>query len=99
MSEPPGTRTVTVTNANGMHLVPCSLVAKLARQFAGDVHVHKGDLGVDAKNVLELMTLGAAQGTELRLTATGGDAEAALDRLVELFETGFEVDESPGHSA
>jgi phosphocarrier protein HPr len=94
MSDPPGTRTVTVTNENGMHLVPCSLVAKLARQYDGDVHIRKDSLAVDAKNVLELMTLGAACGTVLELTATGDDAEAALDRLVRLFESGFEVDES-----
>ncbi len=40
-----------------------------------------GEREVDAKSLLSVLALGAKGGTELRLTATGDDAAAALDAL------------------
>lgn len=94
MSDSVSRRHVTVSNANGLHLVPCSLVARLAGEYDCDIRIHKGSLVVDAKTVLELMTLGATQGTQLELEADGPGSEEAVQRLVELFDSGFRVDES-----
>ena len=44
---------------------------------------------VDAGEVLQLLTLGAPQGTKLTLTAKGPDAEEVLDELVKVFADGF----------
>ena len=44
---------------------------------------------VDAGDILQLLGLGAAQGTELVLSATGPDAEEVLDRLADLFANRF----------
>lgn len=94
MSDSTCQRTVTVTNANGLHLVPCSLVAKLAGEFACSVTIYKGELAVNAKTVLELMTLGATQGTELVVVAEGPGAEEVVERMAVLFDSGFRIDES-----
>ena len=74
---------------NGLHLVPCSRIAQSAGQFECDVSIHKEDLTVDAKSVLDLMTLNAEQGTTLILEARGDDANEAIQELVSLFESGF----------
>ena len=46
-----------------------------------------------AKNIFELMSLGAGYGAELVLEAAGTSAKHAIDALVALFESGFN-----GHS-
>ena len=44
---------------------------------------------VDARDILQLLSLGAVQGTELTFTATGPDADEVLDELAELFASRF----------
>ena len=88
-------QTVTVELENGLHLVPCSRIAQEASRFDCEVQVCKDDLIVDAKTILELMTLNAEFGSTLVLEARGDDANQAIRRLVRLFESRFE-DEAIG---
>lgn len=91
-------QSVTVNLELGLHLRPISQIAKAARQYDGcEVRVQKEDHSVDAKNVLELMTLNAPQGTVLTLEAIGDSAAEAVDELVRLFASNFE-DDAPGES-
>ena len=94
MSERVFRQNVTVSEENGLHLVPCSRIAQLAGAFECDVFVQKGDHKVNAKTVLELMTLGAEKGTELVLEAEGNGANQAVADLVRLFESGFQVEDA-----
>ncbi|MEO1996519.1 MAG: HPr family phosphocarrier protein [Planctomycetaceae bacterium] len=82
---------VTVDLENGLHLVPCSRIAELASRFESQIRLLKGDLDVDAKTILDLMTLEAECGENLVLSATGRDAQEAVLQLTELFASGFEV--------
>jgi len=86
-------RTVTVDLENGLHLVPCSRIAQIAASFDCDVHVHKDQLKVDGKTVLDLMTLNANRGTMLVLEARGDGADEVIARLVELFDSNFDTDD------
>ena len=88
-------QTVVVDLENGLHLVPCSQIAQLARRHEGEFRVRNGDKIVDAKNVLDLMTLRAECGTTLELEAQGSGAEQFLLALVQLFNTRFENSPSP----
>jgi phosphotransferase system HPr-like phosphotransfer protein len=51
---------------------------------------------VDALDMLQVLSLGAAQGRSIKLEATGAEAEAVLDSLVRLFAAGFHEDEAEG---
>lgn len=82
---------VVVEGENGLHMIPCSRIAHAAREAEAEIRVLKDDVIVDARNVTELLTLGAVQGTSLVLEAHGVDAAAAVQRIVELFRTNFEV--------
>ena len=55
------------------------------------IQIAKDGEAVDCKSILSLLTLGAAQGTELTLSADGADAQQALDTLGQLFDSGFVV--------
>ncbi len=52
----------------------------------------RGNQIVDAASILDLMSLGATQGTELVLSPSGPQAEEVLDALAQLFDAEFEVD-------
>lgn len=83
------TRTVQVRHADGLHVRPAELVAKAAMRFDSDVALINGSLRIDAKSILNVITLGAHQGTQLTIEATGDDAEAAVAALAELLESDF----------
>lgn len=82
-------QSVTVPGENGLHLVPCSLIAQSAAAFDGTVTLSKGSHSVDAKNIFDLMSLNAGKGTQLQVEAVGDGAEGTVDTIVKLFESGF----------
>lgn len=75
----------TLVNKDGLHARPAADFVKRASDFEAVVTVN----GVDAKSLLRIMSLGLGAGSELTLTAEGPDAQAALDALVVLIESGF----------
>jgi phosphotransferase system HPr (HPr) family protein len=92
MSQVKATRTVTVTNREGLHARAATLVAKLVEQLPARVELIKGNQRVDGTNVLQILSLCALEGEQLLLEATGQEADVALDALVELFEGKFGED-------
>lgn len=79
------TARTTLVNKDGLHARPAADFVKRASGFEATVTVN----GVDAKSLLRIMSLGLGVGSELTLTAEGTDAQAALDDLVGLIESGF----------
>lgn len=90
MCQTKATRIVTVANPDGLHIRAASLVAKLTGQRPAKVELIKGNRRVDATNVLQILSLCALEGDQLLLEATGREAGAALEALVELFENQFD---------
>lgn len=84
MNGEPLRRQVTITNPQGFHMRPATKFAQLAGTFQSTVTVCKGDQRVNGKSPLELMFLGADQGTELTLEVSGSDAQAAIAALGDL---------------
>jgi phosphocarrier protein len=74
-------RTVVLTNPAGLHARPSAAVVDAVHRFHSKVQISNGRQVVDAGSILDVLTLGAGQGTELVLTAKGPDAEAALDAV------------------
>ena len=88
----PSTRNVTVTNPHGLHARPSLGIVKTVKKYDAKVTIHRGNHSIDAANMLDLLSLGAAQGTKLVLSASGPQAEEVLDALVHLFDVEFEVE-------
>lgn len=82
-------RTVVVSNPQGLHARPADMLVRLANQFDSTIMIGRGGETVDCKSILSLLTLGAAEGTELSLTAEGGDAGNAVDSIEQFFLRGF----------
>jgi len=80
---------VVLTNKMGLHARPSTQVANRAAEFDAEVAISKDGMAVDAKSVLELLMLAAECGSELLITATGADAQDAVDALAHLVEERF----------
>lgn len=99
MSNKSLSRTVTVRNAQGLHARPANLLVRAASEFEATIMIGKGSALVDCKSILSLLTLGAAEGTELLVTAEGADAQEAIQSIEELFELGFDEPVESGSDA
>jgi phosphotransferase system HPr (HPr) family protein len=89
MSQGSATRNVVVSNRAGLHARAATLIAKSVRQFDARVEVIKERQRVEATDVLQMLSLGAAAGEQLVLEASGPDAHRALDAVARLFADDF----------
>jgi len=80
---------VCVRNELGLHARPAARLAQEAQKFASEILLESGDQSVDAKSILDLLTLAAPQGCALTLRARGTDAGKAVDTLLNLFLNRF----------
>ena len=69
-----------------LHARPAADFVRTAMGFVASIQVAAGEREADAKSLLSVLALGAKGGTEIRLTASGEDAEAALDALRDCVE-------------
>ena len=90
MSSDIQTKSVTISNEEGLHARPASLFARMANQFNAQIMVSRGDESVDGKSILSILTLGATQGVQLIIRAEGADADVAVQQLSQLVESGFD---------
>ena len=75
---------ITIFHRLGLHLRSGAELARVAKQFKCEVYVSNGDRRVNAKSLLELLTLGALYGTVLEFSAEGEDASAAIQAIRDL---------------
>ena len=92
MPEPSLKRTVTVANRAGLHARAAVMVVTEARKFDARVVIAKRLYEVEATDILQLMSLGAAQGEQLSLEGSGNEAQAAVDAIEQLFLRKFDED-------
>jgi phosphocarrier protein len=83
---------VQVVNRAGMHARPAAMLVKLASSFSASINVEKEGLQVNGKSIMGVLMLAAEQGSTLRFTAVGDDAEEAVEALMDLVRRGFEED-------
>jgi phosphocarrier protein HPr len=69
-----------------LHARPAGLLSRAAAAFESKVTFATPAKEVDARSVLLVMALGAIEGTELTIRATGLDARAAVEQLAGMVE-------------
>ena len=83
-------KTVTVINAEGMHMRPAGIIAKAAKAHADSEIIMKvGDKEIKATAVMQIMAAGIKKGTNVEIIVNGGDEESVLQEFVGMFEDGF----------
>ncbi len=81
--------TLEIKNKVGLHARPAAMFVQLANKFKSEIRVLKGNVNANAKSILNVLTLGANQGSVIKLQAEGEDAESALKALEELVTSNF----------
>jgi len=83
-------KTVTIDNKYGLHARPAMQFVELAGKFSSVINLIRGGKVADAKSVIEVLMLAAEKGAELTIRADGGDAEQAVDALLQLVASKFD---------
>lgn len=81
-----------ILNHSGLHTRPASQFVKAANQFQSQIMLHKGNINADGKSIIGVISLGAAKGSTIRLSAEGPDEERAIETLSALVENKFGED-------
>jgi phosphocarrier protein len=79
----------TICNELGLHLRAAAAFVKLAERFQSDVTLERDGQSANGKSIIALVTLAATRGTPVRVSAVGGDAQAAVDALSKLIRERF----------
>ena len=83
---------VKIVNRLGLHARAAAKFVHMAGRFESDISLLRNGEEVDAKSILGILLLAAAQGSELRLRCEGRDESEALKALSKLIATGFDED-------
>ncbi|RKD23634.1 phosphocarrier protein [Caminicella sporogenes DSM 14501] len=82
-------RTVKILNESGLHARPAALLVKTASQFKSDIKIEFNGNTLNAKSIMNVMSMGLRKDDEIKLIIDGPDAEEAMKALVELIESKF----------
>ncbi|HEX8996050.1 MAG TPA: HPr family phosphocarrier protein [Ktedonobacterales bacterium] len=80
---------LTLTHEAGLHARPAAQFVKTANRFASTITVQAGGKKANAKSIVQVLTLGARQGTVITVTAEGADEAGAIAALTALVEGNF----------
>lgn len=89
--------TVTIPNRLGLHARPAARFVTLANRSQSSVSLHKvgTDRTVNAKSINQVVTLGARQGDQIEIRASGADAQEVLQALQALVDDNLGDDDGP----
>jgi phosphocarrier protein HPr len=83
------TRRLVIMNRRGLHARASAKFVKCAERFDARIRVIRDGQEVGGTSIMGLMTLAAAPGCAIEVTAEGPEAEAALEALAALISEGF----------
>ncbi len=86
---------ILIVNRLGLHARAAAKLVQLAATFESDIWLLRNGEEVDAKSILGILLLAAAQGQKVGVRCSGGDETEALAALTELIADGFGEDAAP----
>lgn len=78
--------TVKVPFKEGLHARPASELVKICQVMKSEITFTKGEIKIDPKSILGIMSMGAAYGDEIVITAEGEDEANAVTSLKNFFQ-------------
>ncbi len=83
-------REMRIRNKLGLHARAAAKLVHTAARFKSEVKVRKDTDEVDAKSILGILLLAAANGSTITVTANGEDESEALESIQSLIDGKFE---------
>ncbi len=81
--------TYEIINALGLHARAAAQMVKVANRFKSEVTIEAQGQRANAKSIMGVLMLAAAQGTQVKVTCKGEDADACLQELAKLIGARF----------
>ena len=75
------TKDITIGIQTGLEARPVAVCVQVASQFQSKIYVEHGNVKVNAKSIMGMMTLGLDAGEEITLSANGDDENAAVESI------------------
>jgi phosphocarrier protein HPr len=79
-------KTYTITDEQGIHAQQVTLLVNTANKFSSEVSLEYKAKKVNLKSIMGVMSLGVSKGSEVKVTATGEDAEALIQAITEILK-------------
>lgn len=79
-------KTVIVKSTVGLHASLAAKVVQAASKYDVDINLYYQDKVVDVKSILGLMSLAVPSGENVRVVATGDQAEDAINDIASILE-------------
>jgi phosphocarrier protein HPr len=86
-------REVEIVNRLGLHARASAKLTQVAGQFKSNVWVSRNGRRVNAKSIMGVMMLAAAQGSRIMLETDGPDEDLAMQAVTQLIACRFEEEE------
>lgn len=74
---------ITIKNPTGLHTRPGTEFVKLAKTFASDISIKKGEKSANAKSLVKVLQIGISQNDAIVISANGEDEEKAIASLAD----------------
>lgn len=85
-------RKMTIVNERGLHARASGALSQLCETFQSEAVVRFNGDTADARSIMDLLTLAAAQGSVIEVEATGDDADAMVDAMEAMIASKFGED-------
>lgn len=82
-------KTLTIINKLGLHARAAMKLVDTASRFQSSVHMQLKDQQIDAKDILQTMSLGASIGTKVTFKIDGNDEKRAMEAIENLINDYF----------
>ena len=82
-------RETRIVNRLGLHARAAAQLLRMANEYNSDISLIKSNQQANAKTIMEVLMLGAAQGEDLIVEARGDDEEHAVEAIVQLIDARF----------
>lgn len=79
-------KNIKLVNESGLHARPAGVLVNEAKKYESDIQIKYGDKTVNAKSIMNLLSLGLDKGSEITIITNGSDEEEALNALSNLLE-------------
>lgn len=82
-------KSITVKNEQGLHMRPAGIFTKAMAPFQSNVQIVFNGKKFNGKSIMNVIAACIKCGSEITIECSGEDEQAALDKAVELIESGL----------
>ncbi len=82
-------RTLTIRNEFGIHARSAAMIVRAIENCQSSVFLERDGTRVDARSLLDILTLACPKGSQVVISAEGDDAREVVERIAKLVDDKF----------